>query len=75
MLLKEHCGLKLTYNMTNTPKFPNDNDLNIMWSVATSSAIESGTRPHLIFARLLYSSLTNEKPRVGLYDEKSNSST
>jgi hypothetical protein len=50
-------------------KLPDDNQLNIMWTVATSSSIESGTRPHLIFARLLYSSLTNEKPRVGLAND------
>jgi hypothetical protein len=50
-------------------KLPDDKELNMLWSVATSSAIESGTRPHLIFARLLYSKLTNEKPRVGLYDD------
>lgn len=50
-------------------KLPNDKDLNIMWSVATSSSIESGTKPHLIFARLLYSSITNEKPRVKLADD------
>jgi len=50
-------------------KLPDDNQLNIMWSVATSSSIESGTRPHLIFARLLYSTLTNEKPRVGLAND------
>jgi hypothetical protein len=49
-------------------KLPTDNELNILWSVATSSSIESGTRPHLIFAKLLYSKITNEKPRVGLYD-------
>ena len=50
-------------------KLPNDKDLNIMWRVATSSSIESGTKPHLIFARLLYCSITNEKPRVKLTDD------
>lgn len=45
-------------------KLPEDKELNIMWSVATSSAIESGMKPHLIFARLLYSTLSKEKPRV-----------
>ncbi len=49
-------------------KLPDDKTLNIMWSVATSSAIESGTRPHHIFARLLYNDLMNIKPRVGLCD-------
>jgi hypothetical protein len=50
-------------------KLPDESTLNMFWSVATSSAIESGTRPHIIFAKLLYSRLTNEKPTVGLYYE------
>ena len=48
---------------------PDTKELNIMWTVATSSSIESGTRPHIIFAKLLYNTLTNTKPRVGLYDD------
>lgn len=48
---------------------PEDKELNMMWTVATSSAIESGTRPHIIFAKLLYSKLTKEKLIVGLYDD------
>jgi hypothetical protein len=52
-------------------KLPDDKQLNIMWSVATSSAIESGTRPHIIFAKLLYNNLMNIKPPVGLYNENS----
>lgn len=50
-------------------KMPEDKELNMMWTVATSSAIESGTRPHIIFAKLLYSKLTKEKLIVGLYDD------
>ena len=42
-------------------KLPDDKDLNIMWNVSTSSAIESETKPHLIFARLLYHKITNQK--------------
>jgi hypothetical protein len=49
-------------------KLPNDKQLDIMWSVATSSSIESGTRPHHIFARLLYNKIMNIKPPVGLAD-------
>lgn len=49
-------------------KLPEDKELNMMWSVATSSAIESGMKPHLIFARLLYSTLSKEKPKVTLAD-------
>lgn len=52
-------------------KLPDDKELNIMWSVATSSAIETGERPHLIFAKLLYNNLMNIKPPVGLYNENS----
>jgi hypothetical protein len=52
-------------------ELPDDKTLNIMWSVATSSSLESGTRPHHIFARMLYNDLMNIKPRVGLCDENS----
>ena len=51
-------------------KLPNDKQLNIMWTVATTSAIETGTRPHHIFARLLYNEIMNIKPPVGLCDDK-----
>jgi hypothetical protein len=47
-------------------KLPDKLQLDIMWTVATSSSIETGTRPHLIFAKLLYDDFTNTKPRVGL---------
>ena len=50
-------------------KLPHDKDLNIMWSVATSSAIESETKPHLIFARLLYHKITNQKLGVELAND------
>jgi hypothetical protein len=55
--------------MNTTPKMPTDYDLNIMWAVATSSSIETGTRPHHIFARLLYNEIMEIKPIVGLKDE------
>jgi hypothetical protein len=48
--------------------FPTEKELNILWAVATSSAIETGTRPHHIFARLLYNDLMEIKPIVGLAD-------
>jgi hypothetical protein len=51
-------------------ELPDKNQLNIMWAVATSSSIETGTRPHHIFARLLYNDLMNIKPPVGLCDDK-----
>jgi hypothetical protein len=50
-------------------------ELDIMWTVATSSAIESGTRPHHIFARMLYNDIMDIKPPVGLCDEKGNRQT
>ena len=51
-------------------KMPDDNQLNIMWSVATSSAIETRKKPHLIFAMLLYNDLMKIEQIVGLYDDK-----
>ena len=45
---------------------PTDYDLNIMWAVATSSSLESGQRPHHIFARLLYNDIMDIQPPVGL---------
>jgi hypothetical protein len=47
---------------------PDKLQLDIMWSVATSSAIESGTRPHILFARMLYDEFNEIKPPVGLAD-------
>lgn len=51
-------------------KLPDDRTLDIMWSVATSSSIETGTRSHRIFAKLLYNELMKIKPSVGLCDDK-----
>ena len=51
-------------------KLPDKLQLDIMWSVATSSAIETRQKPHLIFAMLLYNDLMNIKPPVGLCDDK-----
>lgn len=47
-------------------ELPNKTQLDIMWSVATSSSIETGTRPHIIFAQLLYNEFKDIKPLVGL---------
>ena len=33
---------------------PDKLQLDIMWSVATSTSIETGTRPHYGFAKMLY---------------------
>jgi hypothetical protein len=49
---------------------PDKRDLDIMWTVATSSAIETGTRPHLIFARLLYDELSGKEFPYKLADPK-----
>jgi len=49
---------------------PDKKALDIMWTVATSSSIESGTRPHHGFANLLYDYLVDKKPPVGLADDK-----
>ena len=47
-------------------QLPDKLQLDIMWSVATSSAIETRERPHLIFAKLLYNELNDIQPRVRL---------
>ena len=50
-------------------ELPDKRELDIMWTVATSSSIETGTRPHYGFAKMLYDYLTAKKPRVELnYD-------
>jgi hypothetical protein len=46
---------------------PDKRELDIMWTVATSSSLESGTRPHYGFADLLYDYLTdNLKNKYGV---------
>ena len=47
---------------------PDKLQLDIMWTVATSSAIETGTRPHILFARMLYDEFNDIKPPVRLAD-------
>ena len=47
---------------------PDKLQLDIMWTVATSSAIETRERPHLIFAKLLYNDIMDIQPIVGLAD-------
>ena len=51
-------------------QLPDKKTLDILWAVATSSAIETGTRPHIIFARLLYDELSDEEFPVKLADPK-----
>jgi len=48
---------------------PDKKELDIMWTVATSTSIETGTRPHYGFADLLYDYLIDRQPPVGLYYE------
>jgi len=40
--------------------------LDIMWTIATSSAIETREKPYLIFAKLLYNELYDIKPPAEL---------
>jgi hypothetical protein len=47
---------------------PDKLQLDIMWSVATSSAIETDTRPHIRFARMLYDEFNDIEPPVKLAD-------
>ena len=48
---------------------PDKRELDIMWTVATSTSIETGTRPHYGFAKMLYDELNDIKPPVGLGNE------
>jgi hypothetical protein len=50
-------------------ELPDKREIDIMWTVATSTSIETGTRPHYGFAQMLYDYLIDKKPHVGLYDE------
>ncbi len=47
---------------------PDKKALDIMWTVATSSSLESGTRPHYGFAQMLYDYLIDKQLPVGLYE-------
>ena len=46
---------------------PDKKTLDIMWTVATSTSIETGTRPHYGFAQMLYNELNDIKLPVELY--------
>ena len=50
-------------------ELPDKRELDIMWAVATSFSIETGTRPHYGFAKMLYDELTDKKPLVELHYE------
>ena len=55
---------------------PDKRELDIMWTVATSTSIETGTRPHYGFAQMLYDYLTDKKPLVELrYEPQRKEST
>ena len=47
---------------------PSKTELDIMWTVATSGSLETGTRPHYGFAEMLYDYLTDKQPPVTLHD-------
>jgi len=51
-------------------EFPDKLQLDIMWTVATSTSIETGTRPQYGFARMLYDYITDTKLRVELADDE-----
>jgi len=51
-------------------KLPDKLQLDIMWAVATSTSIETGTRPHYGFAQMLYDELMDIPPRVTLKCEE-----
>jgi hypothetical protein len=49
---------------------PDKLNLDIMWTVATSTSIETGTRPHYGFAQLLYDYLIDKKFPDDYYPRK-----
>jgi hypothetical protein len=49
-------------------KLPNDKKLQMMWSIATSTSIETYTPSYIIFANMLYNELNEIEPKVRLYD-------
>ena len=56
---------------------PDKLQLDIMWTVATSTSIETGTRPQYGFAQMLYDYITDKKPFVelGPYEPQREKST
>jgi hypothetical protein len=48
---------------------PDKKELDIMWTVATSTSIETGIRPHYGFAKMLYDELNDIQPPVRLSNE------
>ena len=48
---------------------PDKLQLDIMWSVATSTSIETGIRPHYGFAKMLYDELNDIPPLVRLVEK------
>jgi hypothetical protein len=57
-------------------QLPDKKQLDIMWTVATSGSLETGTRPHYGFADMLYDYLTDrtfKKYGVKLCDENQSS--
>jgi hypothetical protein len=49
-------------------ELPDKRELDIMWTVATSTSIETGIRPHYGFAKMLYDELMGVEPPVKLSD-------
>jgi hypothetical protein len=61
----------MSYSTFNQMKpLPPKIELDIMWTVATSTAIETRTKPHIHFARLLYNELNDIKPPVTLGEKE-----
>jgi hypothetical protein len=54
---------------------PDKKQLDIMWTVATSTSIETGIRPHYGFAKMLYDELNDIQPPISICYEKSHSPT
>jgi len=49
---------------------PDKLQLDIMWTVATSTSIETGTRPHYGFAKMQYDEFHDIQPPVTLGEKE-----
>ena len=69
-MLQEEIG-EMKLIMCNQMKpLPDKLQLDIMWAVATSTSIETGTRPHYGFAKMLYDELNDIQPPVPLGEKE-----
>ncbi len=66
LILQEEIGETELIMCNQMKPLPDKLQLDIMWAVATSSAIETRQKSHHIFAKLLYDELNDIQPIVSL---------